>query len=611
MNKNKSKVKSHHRQKARPRFWRGKSKLRKIFYPFWAIFGLLFLALILLPKQTLAVETSSYDPYNVIPNEIFINETSMTAAQIESFMLTKGGYYKNYTIPEYITVPFPYRDGAGNPKWSTVKVRQRNIGNGLTGQLWGKKVSKLIYDECRSHNINPQLVLVMMQKESSIITQNSPDSVTKTWPMFYAFNESMASFNYSYNEAKAQAQSYGGVGQQLARSIWWLRIYYDEADEGSIGATCDGANMDAANIASQVLYLYTPHSQYNVWRLMQDWFAGGVASYPFAKVPNTSLLKKDSYYYLCYDDAYYRLGATSLSVRAYGYITTEAQISTLAGLSNGGNLSNYIQDSGGNKFYIAGGLKYYIWPSSVFKTRWGFSSRTPITNNTIAGIIPNAPRSLSGFVKPLSSYNYYFIDNGGKRYKVWPSSTFWNRWGLKSQDLVVLPDAIVSAMPSAGYLSGIVKGQTSNQAYYIDRGGKRYPIWPSSVFWERWGFRYTDAVRISNAQLNYMAKTKWLTGLVRNESSGQLYYVDNSGTKYKIPLGSYFWTMWGFRVSDVSIISNSQLAYMRYGGVLSLYVKGNMSPSVCRISGNSCPLVYPGSNPVSVLTQGQFDYLRR
>ncbi|MDD3774140.1 MAG: hypothetical protein PHW50_02580 [Patescibacteria group bacterium] len=594
MNKEESKVKSQ------------KSKIKYFFYCFLAFFGLLFLILNLRPS---AVMAATYDPYNVIPNDVFINKDSMTAAQIESFLVSHGSFYRNYTIPEYISTPFPYNN-SGNNTWSTVNVRQ--IYDPTGDRYWGKKVSQLIYDECQAHGINPQLVLVMLQKESSIVTQGNPDSVTKAWPLFFGFNETMASYGYNYSQSRQVAIDYGGVGQQIAYTVNWLRVRYNSSL--SRPPTDDvPVNWAAVNQASRVLYIYTPHSQINVFNLMQIWFAGGFAYYPFGPVPNSQLGKVGTTYYLIYNGKYYNLGTTSLAVQNYGHSTTTVHKTSLTGNSNGGNLSNYIRSLTGQEYLVAGGLKYAVYNSSVFKGMWGLTTRTPTSVSAeLINAIPSAPRTLSCIVKPYSSYSYYYIDSGARRYGMWSSDAFWAMWGFTKQDVVVMPDNFVKSLPYLKMLTALVKSPTSSQVYYVDRGMRKYPMWMTAVFWEMWGFRYADITTISSGQISAMPTQRPFTALIRSEAGGDLYYVDNGGKKYHIPPGPYLWNMWAFRLPEVTVVSRAQFAALPTAGTLGTYVSGHLTPWLtCRMYNGRCFMTERGSNPVSTLTQGQFDALRR
>jgi hypothetical protein len=524
----------------------------------FAICSLEFLALLFVfsfwPSMASA---ATYDANNVVFNAVFTNKNSMSAAQIESFLVSHGSFYKNYTIPEYVSTPFPYNNG-GNHTWGTVNVRQ--IYDPTGEQYWGKKVSQLIYNECQAHNINPQLVLVMLQKESSIVTQGNPDSVTKAWPLFFGFNETMASYGYNYDQSRQVAIDYAGVGQQIAYTVNWLSVRYNSSLSRPPSDDVP-ANWAAVNQASRVLYTYTPHSQYNVWSIMQSWFGGGTINYPFGKVPNTNLAKSGSNYYLIYGGTYYNLGTTSLAVQNYGHAITESLVARSG--SDGGNLSNYIKASTGPEYLVAGGLKYYIYPTQAFRNRWNLNSaNAKVVSSSFLNNIPSAPHSLSGLVTASSSSNVIYLIDQANRYQVYPTNAFLARFDMSWGDAVVLPQSFINSLPSKGWLTGLIRGQTKGMIYFVDEGyGK--PVLSMGIFYN-WGWKSSEVTFLSDSYINTFRKKSFVTRIM--SGGGSLYWAEN-GLYYRLGDNSVMDSR-GWSWSDVGSLSASFASQLPIAGVI-------------------------------------------
>src|SRR3972149_7565489 len=225
-------------------------------------------------KASAATVSATFNPNLLISDADFTNKNAKSAAQIQAFMLNKGSAFTNYTVPEYVNVPFPYRDGAGNARWGTGAVRQHNDGSGEN--LYGMKMSTLIYQEAQQHGINPEVLIILMQRESSSITQGQISDTRKAWPIFYGFNEAMAGFKLDYATSRQRAIDYGGAGQQIAYATWWLRDRYDRNIKWGGYPIIDGQVMSPGSRATQVLYVYTPHiywGNYNFWKYYYNWFA--------------------------------------------------------------------------------------------------------------------------------------------------------------------------------------------------------------------------------------------------------------------------------------------------------------------------------------------------
>ncbi|MEI8143281.1 MAG: dockerin type I domain-containing protein [Candidatus Berkelbacteria bacterium] len=196
-------------------------------------------------------------------------------------------------------ISFPMNAVAADGQVSLVTVSSRQVsGNGTV--FYGKTVAQLIADESNEHNINPRMILAILQRESSSITQTSPSSETvRTWPMFYMYDERMATClnqkdpNYCsdalYGNATylERANVFGGLGHQIAYSVYNFDTMYNKyASSGNYSndTTVDGTIINPANIATKVLYAYTPHiSAYNTnsnfWTYYTKWWGapnGGV-----------------------------------------------------------------------------------------------------------------------------------------------------------------------------------------------------------------------------------------------------------------------------------------------------------------------------------------------
>lgn len=219
-------------------------------------FSLFLISLFLYSPEPVKAE---YSREYVIDDAIMLDKGTMSATDINNFLASKGSWLANYNIPEYISVPYPLSSGG----LGYVDARQFND---VTGEpLYGKNVAQLIYDEAQSHNVNPRVIITILQKESSAIARSSPSSLTtQTWPLFYMYDESMESclkFGTSCNDSAFRTRSimYGGVGQQIAYATAWFRVRYNQYYGQSLNVTVDGIAFTCANTATRILYIYTPH----------------------------------------------------------------------------------------------------------------------------------------------------------------------------------------------------------------------------------------------------------------------------------------------------------------------------------------------------------------
>jgi hypothetical protein len=239
--------------------------LRKLFFAVIAL-GLVFLPL----AQALA----AYSQANVISDSTYLDKYSMDEGAINSFLVSQGSWLANYTVPEYINVPYP----TGNHTLDYVSVRQI----GPTGELfYNKTVAKLVYDKAQQFSINPRVLLTTLQKESTAITRNTPSSdITAAWPMFYAFNDSMrncynSGSSCNSSEFRQIAIDYGGVGQQIAYSMYFFNVNYGRyLNTFADPITIDGQVISCETVGTRVLYRYTPSisGQSSFYNIFTGWW---------------------------------------------------------------------------------------------------------------------------------------------------------------------------------------------------------------------------------------------------------------------------------------------------------------------------------------------------
>ena len=219
---------------------------------------------------------NNFDPNNLISDYDFTNYNSMTLQEIQKFLEINGSYLANYIIPLEENVPFCYK----GQKRDTIKIPQQNAG---------KTIAQAIFDESQEHQINPQVILTTIQKESSAITTKEipTDKRLIAWLLGYGKNDAYATCTYSLANAKSQAE-YGGIGNQIAYAIAGFQKTFSKG----IGPQKNGTTykvgdtiilsdakknplpVSLTNKATASLYRYTPfvyNGNYNFWKIYQDY----------------------------------------------------------------------------------------------------------------------------------------------------------------------------------------------------------------------------------------------------------------------------------------------------------------------------------------------------
>jgi len=212
---------------------------------FSLIFVLSFFTLSPVFAQIAAVEGSVdplFNPNYIISDREMIDNAAMGLDEVKSFLKFKQGTLANYEIIDP-----------------------------LTG--FNKSAAEIIYEAAQNYKINPKVLLVLLQKEQSLVENLTPSQYNFDWATGYARCDSCGPFD-------PLALKYKGFFKQVDGAAGALRFYLDASDQNWLKKAGIIYNIDSipiipANQATAGLYTYTPHFQgnYNFWKIWRRWFS--------------------------------------------------------------------------------------------------------------------------------------------------------------------------------------------------------------------------------------------------------------------------------------------------------------------------------------------------
>lgn len=187
----------------------------------------------------------------------------------------------------------------------TQNVPSRDADAYCSGAITGgiKNAARIIYEVSRACNINPKVILVTLQKEQSLITDDWPWPVQYTKATGYGCPDSSLPESVDNNQNGCYDEFEGFFNQiyygarQFQRYKTQPHLFNFSAQETSFiqynpNGSCGGTNVTVFNHATAGLYNYTPYqpnqaalnnlygtgdscSAYgnrNFWRIFNDWF---------------------------------------------------------------------------------------------------------------------------------------------------------------------------------------------------------------------------------------------------------------------------------------------------------------------------------------------------
>lgn len=189
----------------------------------------------------LVTHAAEFDPSFIIEDHDLTAHTSMSRADVVDFLNTHNGQ---------IARQF-FRDVDGTQQ----------------------SAADIIFRAALTHRISPRVLLVLLQKEQSLVTDPSPTLGQLNWAMGYAACDSC-------DVSRPEIAKNAGFANQVDAAAGAFRYYMNnrlsQAWIKRAGETyaIDGISVKPANDATGYFYTYTPHIEgnKNFWKIWQTWF---------------------------------------------------------------------------------------------------------------------------------------------------------------------------------------------------------------------------------------------------------------------------------------------------------------------------------------------------
>lgn len=211
-----------------------------------------------------AANLSNFNPSNIISDAVMGNYQSMTVADIQNFLSSKNRCdNRDYDLYLQYTNKYPTRTWhwEGEPyNGHFVCISEEKFGDEeAIGVPNGMTAAEIIYDAARQNKINPQVLLVLLQKESSLITDKIPNNI-----------DYRHATGYGCPDTAACDARYYGLKNQIYRAAELFRYtldhgyyVYPEGGYAYVGynpsSSCGGTTIKIENRATAALYRYTPY----------------------------------------------------------------------------------------------------------------------------------------------------------------------------------------------------------------------------------------------------------------------------------------------------------------------------------------------------------------
>lgn len=206
-----------------------------------------------------AASLSGFKPGNIISDGVMGNYNSMTKDEIQAF-LTKKNPCGNTSVSQYQSLKAQYPSIDWHfENGHFVCLSEEKFGDGVEiGK--GQTAAEIIYQAAQDYRINPQVLIVLLEKEQSLITDTYPN--TKQY---------RSATGYGCPDTAACDTKYYGFKNQVRNAAALFRNVldngysaYPEKKSGvyigyNPNSSCGRSEVYIENRATAALYRYTPY----------------------------------------------------------------------------------------------------------------------------------------------------------------------------------------------------------------------------------------------------------------------------------------------------------------------------------------------------------------
>ena len=348
----------------------------------------------LFPREADAT-LAGFSAGNIMSDYVMSNKNSMSEAQIQAFLKSKNscnkaidyhGYSGTTSTGFYYT--YSTRDG------HYVCMADEFFGdNGLpSGNQTGQTAAHIIWQAAQDYSINPQVLIVLLQKEQSLITDTYPSTLEYTKATGFCVPD-FGPCNDPQPGLIKQVRKAASLFREVLDGGWTNYPIGNNYIQYNPNTACGGTNVYIENRATSALYRYTPYqpnahamgggssSAYpqcgafgnrNFYNYFTDWFGSTQTTYQApitGKIATTQGTPIGAAGYVTADGVQHAISATDDGIYetwwGAGYSPTTGKLSSLSNISSIGAYS------------MGDGTQHVISVTStggVYETWWGIFS---------------------------------------------------------------------------------------------------------------------------------------------------------------------------------------------------------------------------------------------
>lgn len=470
---------------------------------------------------------SGFKPDKLIDDRVFSDSKTMTAADIQKFLKDKNSILAD-TSSSFVS---QLKEPVSN------QSLKETLKDPNASSTTPRTAAELIYDAAKSTGLNPQVILVTLNKEQSLITgrqTSTAEQIQRALDFALGFGcpdsqpcgDIYRGFYFQlFGGVDAENNRYLGAAGSLMKSFetpggrgpWYNGGISKVGDTivlnntvGNYEGVQPQQTITLGNSATAALYRYTPHvfnGNYNFWRFFKMWFGstGTESGDSSSSVDGLVKTSTNGDVYIVENGTRYRV--LSFVAEARGLKLSKAKkISKKAfgKYSDGGMYS--VPDN----TLIKVDDKYYLFLANQKRSisEEGIKGRGLKTSNAIKVSSSDADKFTTGteisisegaILKSSSNPSVYLLTNG--KLKLFTYATFLQY--SAAANMQVVADSVVNGYEKDGLVlpkpGSLVKSFNSTTVYFYEDGQKK-PM-DGEIFRNR-GFSFTNVYELTDAEID-------------------------------------------------------------------------------------------------------------
>ena len=258
---------------------------------FMAVFLFTFLAKKFKDNNVEAANLANFDPGYIISDYQMGNYNSMSEADIQRFLSSKVSCDKDQSFYNYLTSHYSgYSWHFANGH--IVCLPEERFGNSETIGS-GETAAHIIWQAAQDYRINPQVLIVLLQKEQGLITDKYPNTRQYRSATGYGCPDT-AACSSKYYGFKNQVRNAAALFRSVLDGGWTNYPLGNNYVKYNPNAACGGSVVNIRSLATSALYRYTPYQpnasalaagygsgdgcgaygNRNFYLYFEDWFGG-------------------------------------------------------------------------------------------------------------------------------------------------------------------------------------------------------------------------------------------------------------------------------------------------------------------------------------------------